>query len=257
MTLYRLLRSSSSGAPFVGENEGDTVLWSVVHQAWYTGPAPGAGGVTSWNGRAGVVVPATDDYDSDQVANVSSVAGSSVSDALDALETQIGVKAPGELCLTAAGCWSSLTNGASAIAQLETPVNKVNYFVVQFLQAVQSFAEWDFAMPSDWDGGAVSAVVHWSAASASTNAVVWGVQGRAYADGAAIDQAFGAAVEVTDANHGADMLNISGVAAAIIFAGAPAGGQHVQVRAYRLGSGADNLAATANLLEVRIVYGRA
>jgi len=162
----------------------------------------------------------------------------------------------GELCLTASGAWASLTNGAAALAQLESPLNKVNYFVAEFLQAVQSFLEWDFAMPADWDGEAVDATFHWASLAAATDSVVWGLQGRSYADGASIDQAFGAAVEVTDANHGAGFLNVSPVASAVTFAGAPAGGQHVQVRAYRLGSGADNLAATANLLEVRVTYGR-
>lgn len=45
----------------------------------------GGGAVTSVFGRVGVVVAATNDYNSDQVANNSSVAGASVSDALDNL----------------------------------------------------------------------------------------------------------------------------------------------------------------------------
>lgn len=252
MTLLLTLRSGNSGAPFVGENDGDTLLWDNTEKKFYVGVG-GVAGVSSWNGRTGPVVPETDDYSSDEVKNLSGVAGASVSDALDNLAEKLS---GATLCLTAAGCWTSLTSGASAIAQLETAANKVNYFVVEFLQAVQSFSEWDLAMPDDWDGGPVSAQFCWLATSASTNAVVWGLQGRAYADGAAIDQAFGAAVEVTDANHGTDLVNISPTTAAITLAGAPAAGQHVQIRAYRLGSGADNLAATANLLEVRLAYGR-
>jgi hypothetical protein len=208
--------------------------------------------VSSVFARTGAVVAALNDYAASLVANDSSVAGATVKDALNSL----AVKLPGQLCLAASGSWTSLTSGASAIAQLETATNKVNYFVVEFLPAVQSFVEWDFVMPSDWDGSTVVASFYWAATAASLNSVVWGLQGRAYVDGAAIDQAFGVAVEVTDANNGSDVVNVSPATAAMTFAGAPAGGQHVQVRAYRLGSGADSLAATANLLEVRVTYGR-
>jgi hypothetical protein len=85
---------------------------------------------------------------------------------------------------------------------------------------------------------------------------VWGIQARAYADTNALDQAFGIAIEVTDANNGAGEVNISAATAAVTIAGAPAAGQHVQFRVYRLGSGADNLAATARFLEAKVAYTR-
>lgn len=148
----------------------------------------------------------------------------------------------------------SLTNGANSITQVEAGTNKVNYLVVQFLQAVQSFAEWKTVLPSSYAGTPFIATFFWIAADASLNSVVWGLQARAYADGNAIDQAYGAAQEVTDANTGTNDVNISDPSAGITAAGAPAAGQHVQFRAYRLGSGADNLAATARLLEVRVTW---
>lgn len=159
-----------------------------------------------------------------------------------------------QIIVTAASLWNSLTNGASGISQIETTTNKVNTFVDDFLQSVQSFAEFDIELPSSYSGGAVTATFYWMANSASTNSVVWGCQGRAYADGDALDQAFGTAVEVTDANHGTNDVNISAATAAITLAGAPAAGQHAQFRIYRLGSGADNLLATARLLAVVIDF---
>lgn len=90
MTLFLSLRSGSSGPAFVGENDLDTLLWDNTAKKFYVGPSPGAGGVSSWNGRTGPVVPLTDDYSSDEIQNLSNVAGATVSDALDNLADDIG-----------------------------------------------------------------------------------------------------------------------------------------------------------------------
>jgi hypothetical protein len=84
--------------------------------------------------------------------------------------------------------------------------------------------------------------------------VVWGIQARAYADGDALDQAWGVTVEVTDANAGTNEENISVATAAVTPAGSMAAGNRIQFRAYRLGSGADNLAANADLTQIGITY---
>jgi|WetSurMetagenome_2_1015567.scaffolds.fasta_scaffold33347_1 hypothetical protein len=162
------------------------------------------------------------------------------------------------LVLTAAGSWPSITNpiGTPVLAQQESATNKVNYFVAQFAAATQSYIEWDLAMPPDWDGGTITANFYWLANSASVNSVVWGLQAVAYTSGDAIDAAFGTAQEVTSANLGTNDVVISQATPAITVAGHPAANAHIQFRAYRLGSGADNLAATANLLECVVHYGR-
>lgn len=38
MTQFLQLRSGPSGAPFVGENDLDTLLWDAARKAWYVGP---------------------------------------------------------------------------------------------------------------------------------------------------------------------------------------------------------------------------
>lgn len=85
MTAFLPLRSGASGAVFAGQNQNDAVLWDVAANAWFVGPIPVVGGVSSVFGRTGVVVAQTGDYDSDQITNLSTVPGASVSDALDAL----------------------------------------------------------------------------------------------------------------------------------------------------------------------------
>ena len=166
-----------------------------------------------------------------------------------------GTAAASQLFFVAATLWTSTTNGASGIAQIETPVNKVNTFVVDFVQGIVSYAEVDIEMPSSWDGGSFIATFYWIANSAAAQSVVWAIQAAAYANGEALDKAFGTAVEVTDANSGTNEVNISGTTAVFVASGTPAGGQHVQFRMYRDGTNvSDTLAATARLLGVLVTY---
>jgi hypothetical protein len=113
-------------------------------------------------------------------------------------------------------------------------------------------------MPSDYNGGTITAVFYWIAGTSSTNSVVWGMSARAFADNQALDQAFGTVQTVTDANQGLDIVNISAATAAITIGGTPAAGNYVQFRAERQGAaGGDTLTAIAELLQIRITYTRA
>jgi hypothetical protein len=114
-------------------------------------------------------------------------------------------------------------------------------------------------MPSDYNGGTITAVFYWVSPNATANSVVWGIQARAYNDSDALDQAFGTAQTVTDANNSAiDDVNISAATSAITIGGTPAAGSYVQFRVYRDGAaGGDTLTAVAELLSVRITYTRA
>lgn len=153
--------------------------------------------------------------------------------------------------------WPSNTSGAAGTIKAEMSTNK-NYFnCMQFANSVKTYAEATLpALPDDYNGGTITAKFVWTANSASTNAVVWGLQGIAYADTDVLDAAFGTAMEVTDNNQAAYKRQISGVTAAITLAGTPAAGKTVQFRVYRLGSGADTLAVTALLIGVIINYTR-
>jgi hypothetical protein len=112
-------------------------------------------------------------------------------------------------------------------------------------------------MPSDYNGGTVTAVFYWETSIASGD-VVWGMSGRAFNDGEVLDQAFGTVQTVTDSSNGAGDVNISAATAAITLAGTPAAGSYVQFKAERQGgAGGDTLAGEADLLQVRITYTRA
>jgi len=117
--------------------------------------------------------------------------------------------------------------------------------------------QWSVVMPSDYDGGTVTAVFVWLADSASGNSVVWGLQGRAFADSDAVDQAWGTAQTATDANQAQNDINISAATAAITLAGGPAASEFVNFRAYRDADNvSDDLAADARLTAIRITFTR-
>lgn len=161
--------------------------------------------------------------------------------------------------LSGAGGWPSATAPCADSARTEMPTNDVNFKTLDFDQTTQEHAEWTFAMPSDYGGGTITALFHWTANSTSTNSVIWGLQARCFTDDDALDQAFGTAQEVTDANKAtAYDLNITAATAAITIAGTPAAGKLVQWKAYRKAAdGSDNLAADARLIGIQITYTRA
>jgi hypothetical protein len=161
------------------------------------------------------------------------------------------------IVLTAGGGWPSTTSGAAANTKVEYPTNDVDMYHLDFDPTADEFAQWTVAMPDNYDGGTVTAQFHWTANSTSTNSVVWGIQARAYADNDAIDQAFGTAQTVTDANgSSANTLRKSAATSAITIGGTPAAGNLVQFRVYRdADNGSDNLAADARLIAVKLQYG--
>jgi hypothetical protein len=192
-------------------------------------------------------------------SGTSGVNGTSGSSGISGSSGTSGVSPTGQIILTAAGGWPSLTNGCQPPASAQTTTNQVNFYFLGFLDgATTTYANWAMPMPSDYNGGTITAQFYWVAGNASTNSVVWGLQARSYADGDLLDQAYGTAVEVTDANQANDDVNISATTSAITIGGTPAAHNYVQFRAYRNPAAAgDTLAATAELLSIKITYTRA
>jgi hypothetical protein len=161
------------------------------------------------------------------------------------------------LILLAAGGWPSTTNGCAGPVQVEYGTNDIDLVVADFDPDSDEYMQWTVVMPSDWDGGTVTAVFYWLADSASGNSVVWGLQGRSYADSDAIDQAWGVAQTVTDANNAQNDANISGATGAITLAGGPAASELVQWRGLRDADNvSDNLAADGRLIAIRVTFTR-
>ena len=163
----------------------------------------------------------------------------------------------GELSITVDEIFPSTTGGSAALAQVEYGTNDVDLKTLDFDQSTDEFAQFTLWMPDTWDGSTITFKAAWTAASGSGD-VIWGLQGRAYADDDAIDQAWGTAQTVTDTLLATDDLHYSPVSSALTLAGTPAAGQLVQFRVYRDADAAgDTHSADAKLLAIKVYYGKA
>lgn len=161
----------------------------------------------------------------------------------------------GELWLSAAGGWGSITNGADNRTQLESTTNKVNQNIVPFADAATEYLEWTGFLPHNYDGGTIQAQFYWRADTASTNGVAFLIQGNAYGNNEVVDLAWPTAVTVVDNNTGQNKINISDLSSALTLSGTPVAGELVQFRVNRnSANGSDTLAADAQLIGVRVQY---
>lgn len=157
------------------------------------------------------------------------------------------------LFLSAAGAYPATTTGCAAAALSEASTNKQNYYGLGFDTSADEYCCWTTVMPDNWDGGTVTAIFYWTATGGSGD-VNFAIQGRAYANDDAIDQAYGTAVGVTDTLITAGDVHITAATGAVTIGGSPAGGQMVMWRVYRDVS-EDNIAQDVLLLGVKIEYG--
>jgi hypothetical protein len=147
------------------------------------------------------------------------------------------------------------TNGAAQNKNVAA-TNVENYYTLDFDTTTQEIAWWTVVMPSDWNGGTVTANCYWTATGTSTNNVQWEVAGRSYGDSETIDQAMGTAQVISDAHVATALqVQISGNTPAITLGGTPAAGELVMFRVRRDVAN-DNLAVDAMLLGVMINYTR-
>jgi hypothetical protein len=160
--------------------------------------------------------------------------------------------------------WPSNTSGANAATLFETTTNLQDFYGLGFADAVSSYAQGNLMMPSDYDGGTVTASFVWTlgtAATAGTGAVTWGLQWNQYSSGENIDAAWGTGQEVTQNYQSAAtaaFIMISSATSAITTGGATgAASQPAFFRTYRRGAAtADTQTSVAQLIGVMVNYTR-
>lgn len=153
---------------------------------------------------------------------------------------------------------NAVTNGAVS-GVLETTSDKVNFRTMDFDSDTIQYTSWQALLPADYDGGTVTYQVYWEHGAGGTDfAVIFTLQGVAFADGETLDLTFGTGVDVTDTGGTASMLYVSPESTAVTLAGTPAAGELAVFRLSRKASdGGDTLSIPARVLGVKIKYGRA
>jgi hypothetical protein len=153
-----------------------------------------------------------------------------------------------------ASAWIPRTTTGAGIDSREQSTNKINTDELLFDAGTDEFAQAMIVMPNNWNAGTVTAKFHWTASTGSGD-VVWGLQGRAYANDDALDQAMGTAQTATDTLTATNDVDISPATSAITLGGTAASGNPVIFQVYRDADAAgDTLANDARLLGVEISY---
>jgi hypothetical protein len=147
----------------------------------------------------------------------------------------------------------AVTAGCSAPTQVETTTNDVNYWVLDYDKDTDESAWWTFPLPDDYAGGTLTVNLVWTT-TAATGSVYFNINGRAYGDGDALDQAVGSTLTLIDAGVGAGDAHVSGTGV-LTLAGTPAAGQLCAIRVTRDANNvSDDLDADARLIAVRLEY---
>jgi hypothetical protein len=153
-----------------------------------------------------------------------------------------------------ASAWIPRTTTGAGVDSRETTTNDQNFDELLFDPGTDEFAQALTILPNNYNNSTITARFYWTAASGS-GAVVWAIQGRAFADDDALDTAFGTAQTVTDTLLAADDMHISAATSAVTIGGTPASNRPIQFQVYRdADSGGDTLAVDARLLGVEILF---
>jgi hypothetical protein len=151
----------------------------------------------------------------------------------------------------AAGMIPQTTNGP-ALVTTELPTNDVMLRTLDFDQTTVELAQFQIAMPKSWDGGTLTFIPYWTAAS-GTGTVSWRMNMRAQNDDDALDQDQGTSQASDDTLIAANDLHVGPESAAITPAGTP-GDHSLLFCKIRRDTANDTLNADAKLIGVKVFY---
>jgi len=153
-----------------------------------------------------------------------------------------------------ASAWIPKTTAGCGVDSRETSTNDQNFDELLFDAGTDEFADALVVMPSNYNNGTITARFYWTAASGSGD-VIWGIQGRAFANDDALDTAAGTAQTVTDTLIAANDMHVSSAISACTIGGTPAANTPIQFTIYRDANAAgDTLAVDARFLGVEIIF---
>jgi hypothetical protein len=153
-----------------------------------------------------------------------------------------------------ASAWIPRTTTGCGVDSRELATNLTNYDELLFDPATNEFAQALTVLPNNYNNSTITGRFYWTASTGS-GAVVWGLQGRAYADADSLDQAFGTAQTVTDTLITTNSMHVTSATSAITIAGTPVANRPILFQLYRDAAAAgDTIGSDARLLGVEILF---
>lgn len=148
------------------------------------------------------------------------------------------------------------TNGATDPGIVELTAGNPCLRVLDFVNANDTFAQFEVSFPKSWDKGTVTFQAFWTVSSPVSTGVAWALQAVCVSNDEPIDVAYGTAVVVTDnAGGSADDLLVSDESAAVTIAGTPADDDVCYFQVYRdVSDAGDDMVEDARLVGVKIFY---
>ena len=187
--------------------------------------------------------------------NIVQLDGSAKIPAVDGTQvTGINLQGKHSIFVPSAAMRPTVSNGCAAITDAETTSGRPDMQVLDFDASADEHAQFQIAMPAQWNEGTITFQVYWCSTATDTDGVSWGLQGVAVSDNDTIDVAYGTAVVVDDANLGAaEDLCVSAESGAVTIAGSPAAGDMTFFRIFRdVSDSNDTAAEDARLIGCKI-----
>ena len=153
-----------------------------------------------------------------------------------------------------ASAWIPRTSNGCGVDSRELATNDTNWDELLFDAGTDEFAQAVTILPNNYNNGTITARFYWTASTGSGD-VIFGIQGRAFANDDALDTAFGTAQTVTDTLIATNDMHITSATSAVTIGGTPAANTPILFQIYRdAGAGGDTLSSDARLLGVEILF---
>lgn len=153
-----------------------------------------------------------------------------------------------------ASAWIPRTTNGCGVDSRELATNRTNWDELLFDPGADEFAQAVTILPNNYNNGTITARFYWTA-STGTGDVIFGIQGRAFANDDALDSAFGTAQTVTDTLIATNDMHITSATSAVTIGGTPAANTPILFQIYRdADAGGDSLSSDARLIGVEILF---